>query len=157
MWWLTESLNLDPGLLVNRDPDPGLDVWCRIFIRISSWNQGCGYAFISSGSGSRVLMTKNLKKLQLEKKLNFFWSKTIIFLSLGLHKERPSYRRSLQLSKEAIQTSKHELKIFFSTFVGHFWHPGSGSGIRIRIHWPDWIRIQSPGWKFFVITKAMDF
>jgi hypothetical protein len=46
------------------------------------------------------------KKLQLEKKIG---SKTTIYLSLGLHKERPSYR-SLQLSKEAIQhTSKHEL------------------------------------------------
>ncbi len=34
---------------------------------------------------------------------------------------------------------------FFSTFVGHFCPPGSGSGfrIRIRIHWPDWIHIQS--------------
>ncbi len=33
---------------------------------------------------------------------------------------------------------------FISTSVGHFWPPGSGSGsrIRIRIHWPDWIRIQ---------------
>ncbi len=33
---------------------------------------------------------------------------------------------------------------FFSTLVGHFCLPGSGSGlrIRIRIHWPDWIRIQ---------------
>ncbi len=35
----------------------------------------------------------------------------------------------------------------FSTFVGHFCPPGSGSGswfrIRIRIHWPHWIRIQS--------------
>ncbi len=30
------------------------------------------------------------------------------------------------------------------TFVGHYCPPGSGSGfrIRIRIHWPDWIRIQ---------------
>jgi hypothetical protein len=31
----------------------------------------------------------------------FFGSKNTINLSLGLHKERPSYRRSLQLSKEA--------------------------------------------------------
>ncbi len=31
----------------------------------------------------------------------------------------------------------------FSTFVGHFCPPGSRSGFRIRIHWPDWIRIQS--------------
>jgi hypothetical protein len=52
--------------------------------------QGCGSAFISSGSGSsilsgsgsRALMTKNWKKITDEKK---------IYLSLGLHKERPSY------------------------------------------------------------------
>jgi hypothetical protein len=31
------------------------------------------------------------KKLQLKKKLKFFGSKTTIYLSLGLHKERPSY------------------------------------------------------------------
>jgi hypothetical protein len=36
----------------------------------------------------------------------FFGSKNTIYLSLGLHKERPSYRRSLQLSKEAIQHFK---------------------------------------------------
>ncbi len=32
----------------------------------------------------------------------------------------------------------------FFTFVCHFCPPGSGSGfqIRIRIYWPDWIRIQ---------------
>ncbi len=42
-------------------------------------------------------------------------------------------------------TSKHELLQIFFTFVGHFCPPGSGSGfrIRIRIHWPDWIRIRS--------------
>jgi len=35
-----------------------------------------------------------------------FLSKTAIYLSLGLHKVCPSYRRSLQLSKEAIQHFK---------------------------------------------------
>ncbi len=44
-------------------------------------------------------------------------SKTTIYLSLGLHKERPSYKRSLQLSKEAIRHfTKHEIFQFFSTF-----------------------------------------
>jgi hypothetical protein len=58
-------------------------------------------------SGSRALMTKNWEKIQLKKKFNFFvWSNTTIYLSLGLHKERPSYRRSLQLSEEAIQHFK---------------------------------------------------
>jgi hypothetical protein len=36
----------------------------------------------------------------------FFWSKTAIYLSLGLHKVYLSYRRSLLLSKEAIQHFK---------------------------------------------------
>ncbi len=78
-------------------------------------------------SGSRALMTKNWKKIT------------------GLHKERPSYRRSLQLSKEAIQHFKTWTKKKIYTFVGHFCPPGSVSGfrIRIRIHWPGWIRIQS--------------
>jgi hypothetical protein len=104
---------------LNTDPDPDP-------IRIQGFND------------------KKKKKLQLKRKLIFFWSKTNIYLSLGLPKERPSYRRSLQLSEEAIQ----HLKTWtytknFSTFVGHFCPPGSGSGFRIRIHWPDWIRIQS--------------
>ncbi len=85
--------------------------------------QGCGSAFISSGSGSgilgwipiririqsgsRAVMTKNWKKVTAKKKLHFFYIKNYnLYLSLGLHKERPSYRRSLQLSKEAIQHFK---------------------------------------------------
>jgi hypothetical protein len=36
----------------------------------------------------------------------FFLSKTATYLSIGLHKVCPSYRRSLQLSKEAIQHFK---------------------------------------------------
>jgi hypothetical protein len=39
--------------------------------------------------------------------------KTTIYLSLGLHKERPSYRRSLQLSIKTFSTSKHEISKFF--------------------------------------------
>jgi hypothetical protein len=46
---------------------------------------------------------QKLKKNTAEKKIYFFLSKTAIYLSLGLHKVCPSYRRSLQLSKEAIQ------------------------------------------------------
>ncbi len=88
-----------------------------------SQRQGCGSVFIFSGSGSRVwcwrpiriririqygsraLMTKNWKKITAEI-FFFFWSKTAIYLSLGLHKVCPSYRRSLQLSKESIQHFK---------------------------------------------------
>ncbi len=85
-------------------------------------------------------------------KKNYSWKKNYIFLikncnylSLGLHKVCPGYRRSLQLTEEAIQ---HFKTWIFSPFVGHFCHHGSGSGFRIvgiwiRIHWPDWIRIQS--------------
>ncbi len=38
-------------------------------------------------SGSRAFMTKDWTKITDEKKLNFFWSKTTIYLFLGLHKE----------------------------------------------------------------------
>jgi hypothetical protein len=55
--------------------------------------------------GSRALMTKNRKKITAEI-FFFFLSKTAIYLSLGLHKVCPSYSRSLQLSKEAIQHFK---------------------------------------------------
>ncbi len=52
-----------------------------------------------------------------------------------LQKKSAAHKRAIQHFKTWI----------FSTFVGHFCPPGSGSGsrIRIRIHWPDWIRIQS--------------
>jgi hypothetical protein len=55
------------------------------------------------GSGSRVLMTNNRKNLQLENIFNFYDQKIAIYLSLGLNKGRPSYRRSLQPSKENIK------------------------------------------------------
>jgi hypothetical protein len=53
-------------------------------------------------------MTKIGKKITAEKKLPviFFLSKATIYLSLGLHKERPGYKRSLLLSKENIQHFK---------------------------------------------------
>ncbi len=70
---------------------------------------------------------QKLKKITAEKKKKFFGSKTTIYLSLGLYKERPSYRRRLQLSKKSSNTSKHELLNKFSTFVGHFCPLGSGS------------------------------
>jgi hypothetical protein len=50
-------------------------------------------------------MTKNGKKITAEKK-KIFGSKTTIYLSQGLLKECPSYRRSRQLTKEAIQHFK---------------------------------------------------
>ncbi len=44
---------------------------------------------------------------------NFFSSKTTIYLSLGLHEGRPSYKRRLQLSKENIQHFKTWNFLFF--------------------------------------------
>jgi hypothetical protein len=73
-------------------------------------------------------MTKNWKKITAEKKLNFFWSKTASYLSLGLHKVCPSYRRSLQLSKEAIQHFKTwTFTNFFLLLWVIFCPPGSRS------------------------------
>jgi hypothetical protein len=50
-------------------------------------------------------MTKIKKTLQMKKNAVFL-SKTATYLSIGLHKGRPSYRRSLQPSKENIQHFK---------------------------------------------------
>ncbi len=50
-------------------------------------------------SGSRGFDDQKFEKI-------YSWSKTTIYLSLGLHKGRPSYKRSLQLSKENIQHFK---------------------------------------------------
>jgi hypothetical protein len=73
-------------------------------------------------------MTKNLKKLQ-KKKCNFF-DQTTIYLSLGLQKEHPSYRKSLPPSKENIQYFKTRNFLIFSYFGGYFL--------------PSWIRIPDP-------------
>ncbi len=56
--------------------------------------------------------------------LIFFWSKIAIYLSLGLHKGRPSYRGSLQPLKENIQLFK---AWNFSIFIKNYYPPGSGS------------------------------
>jgi hypothetical protein len=48
---------------------------------------------------------QKIEKITAEKKI-VKDKKTTVYLSLGLHKERPSYRRSLQISKEAIQHFK---------------------------------------------------
>jgi hypothetical protein len=51
-------------------------------------------------------MTQNWKKFTAGKFFKFVFNKVAIYLSLGLHKEHPSYRRSLQPSKENIQHFK---------------------------------------------------
>ncbi len=106
-----------------------------------------GWIPYRSGSGSNldpgVLVTKNWNKFTAEIFFFFFWAKTTNYLILALHKGRPSYKRSRQISKENIQHFK-SWNCFFSNFTGNFCLPGSGSRfrIRIRIHWPDWNRIQ---------------
>ncbi len=50
--------------------------------------------FKNMRSGSRVLRTKNWGKIQVNK-IFLFWSKIVIYLSLGLLEQRPSYRRNL--------------------------------------------------------------
>jgi hypothetical protein len=58
-----------------------------------------------SGSGSRVLMTKNWSKFIAEKNKKIF-SRTTIYLSLDLNKGHPGYRRSLKPTNETIQQFK---------------------------------------------------
>ncbi len=104
---------------LNTDPDPGFDD--QKFMKIYRW-----------------------------KKLNFFIYQKLQFtyryLSLGLHKGRLSYRRSLQPSKEEnIQHFKTWNFLIFSIFVGHFAPLDSDacplstdlieSGSRLRKHW----------------------
>ncbi len=72
------------------------------------------------GSGSRV-WPKIWKKYTAGQQIYFLIKNFFI----DLHKGRPTYRRSLQPSKENIQHFKTSL---FSIFVGHFCPPGSGSG-----------------------------
>ncbi len=101
-------------------------------------NQGCGSVFICNGNGSGVrgFDDQNLEKITAEKKSNFL-NQTTINLSPGLHKGRPSYKRSLQLSKENTQqfsTSKHEISklcLLFAPFLDP-----DPTGIRIRIRNP---------------------
>jgi hypothetical protein len=91
---------------------------------------GSGYRSGSrSGSRSTVLMTKNWEKFTAEKNYIVFLSKTAFYLSLGLHKGRPCYRRSLHPSKENIY---HFITLIFFTFVGNFHGSGAGSALGIR-------------------------
>ncbi len=80
--------------------------------RATNYKQCFGSGFIDSGFGSRVSMTKNKKNLQLEK-IDIFSIKNCNYLSLGLHKGCPSYRRSPQ--KRTSSTSKHKI-LYFTCF-----------------------------------------
>ncbi len=79
-------------------------------------------------------------RLKNWKKISYFLSKIATYFSLGLHKGRLSYCRSLQPSKRTSSTSK-----LFSIFVFRFCPSGSGSGLRIWIHWRVRIRIRFSG------------
>ncbi len=80
-------------------------------------------------------LLKHTEKFTAENFFFIFLNKNCNYLTLGLHKGSQSYRRSLQPSKENIQssTSKHEISYLFSILVVNFCPPGSGSGFRIRI------------------------
>ncbi len=58
--------------------------------------------------------------------ISFVWSKIAIYWSLGVHKGRPSCRRSLQPSKENIQHFKRWILLA----IFYFCPPGSGYGSR---------------------------
>jgi hypothetical protein len=119
--------------------------------RGSSLILGFGSVFIwyGSGSGPSILGWKliwiqgfddqKLEKIYSWKKITFFGDQKLqlTYLALGLHKGRPIYRRSLQISKENIQHFKTWNFLIFFYFCGSFFP----SWIRIRIHWPDWILI----------------
>ncbi len=90
----------DPAIQVNRDSDP------------------------------RLWWPKMLKKIQLELLYEiFFWLKIAIYLSLGLHKGRPSYKRGFQSSEEHIQHFKKWNLLSFFCFCGSY----LPSWIRFRI------------------------
>ncbi len=78
-----------------------------------------------------VLMTKILKNLQLKKK--FGDQKLQFTFPLVSIKDDQVTKEAFSSQKRTSSTSKHKISYFFSTFVGRFCPPGSGSGFRIRI------------------------
>jgi hypothetical protein len=75
-----------------------------------------------------------MKKKNYSWKKKIFGSKTAIYLSLGLNKERVQVREeAFRSQKRPSNTSKHELLTIFFYFCGSF----LPSWIRIRIPDPD--------------------
>ncbi len=95
----------------------------------------------------QVFFDQKLKKITGKKNF-FFKSRTTIYLSLGLHKGRPSYKISFQLSKENIQHFRTWTFLIIFYFCVSFLPSWIRIRIRIwiRIHWPDWIRIRNPAY-----------
>jgi hypothetical protein len=120
----------------------------QIFQCFRSWFIDSG-----SGSGSSILSwipiriqgfdDQKLTKICSWKKFNIFLSTIAVYLSLGRHKGHPSHRRSLQPPKTNIQHFK-TWNILFLWVIFALW-------IRIRIRWPDWVRIKSDPkhWKLY--------
>ena len=140
---IKDSQNIQTGFRIRID-------LMRIRIRIRIQN------FSNCGSGFRIRIPdpdpgfddlKLKKNYSWNKEIIFFGSKNTIYLSLGLHEGRPSYRRSLQHSKKNIQHFKTWKFCTFSIFVGYFCPPGSGSGsaiwMRIRIQQLKLMRIHA--------------
>jgi hypothetical protein len=90
--------------------------------------QGCGFAYWYGSSIFFKLRIRIQFQIQgfddqkLKKKfyINFFLSKMEIYLSLGLPKGRPSYKRSLQPPQESIQHFKTCKFVTFFYFCGSF-------------------------------------
>ncbi len=112
---------------------------------------GSVFIFSGTGSGSRGwgwrpiririqgFNDQKSKKNNSWKKIKmFFWSKTAIYLFLGLHKVPyvQVTEEACSSQKRPSNTSKHEFFLLLSLC-------GSFLPSWIRIHWPDWIRIQS--------------
>jgi hypothetical protein len=106
-------------------------------------------------SGSRALMTKNWKKITAEKKIQFFLSKSAIYLSLGLHKVFPITEEASSSQKRPSNTSKHEFFLLLWVIFALL-DPdpdseyGSGSGSTGPIEYGSYtvrirIRIRNPG------------
>jgi hypothetical protein len=75
-------------------------------------------------------MTKNFKKITAEKQIKIFLrSKTLIYLSLGLHKYVQVIEEAFSAQKRPSKTSKQKLVQIFISFWGPFLPPGSGSGL----------------------------
>ncbi len=74
-----------------------------------------------SGSGSRILMTKNQrKKIQLKLFYTFFWSKIAIFLSVGLHKAVQATEAFSSQKRVHLALQKMKFINCFNFFSGSF-------------------------------------
>ncbi len=137
-------------------PYPRFQCFGSVFIWYGSESNILGWIPIRIQSGSRfwntdpdpiriqVLMTKNWKKFTATKNYILFRSKSTIYLSQGLQKGRPSFRRSLQPSKENSQNFKTWNFLIFFYFYGSFFPSWIRIGIPDPLTWlyPDPIRIR---------------